>query len=454
MASLSTLSWSDVGGQCTGEAPRGGKPGPVCILGRMASPCGAAWCFGAALLSLNLFHALATPGFSDFLYTILRNHTAHACETEVLTIRCPSRTSVAILSAFYGRRVPSEHLCPPPSASVTESIDCMSSTAIQKVMSECQDQRACQIPVVSPVFGEDPCPDTSKYIIVSYKCRPVHHRSRTVCEDEKLRLSCKNDTVLAIYSASFGHLEHENPQCPQEANIKPDMECSSPSALRRVSRKCHGQTNCSLRADVQNFGDPCFPGTRKHLRVSFTCVPRYLLEDVGRGDSDPFLLSDYTHGGWYSGPGVYRPQNIFTNTLEILSQIQGLPERVALFFVSGISAGLVFLMCLFGLKSTLIRDMKILVSELDDEFKAARRSRRGLIEDFDDDTSSFDSSFCRLTRSYRAADAFGPDMVMTVVMEEKKGEEEMDRSEVANGDVWPQRMSSPYALNKTKFSSD
>ncbi|XP_026879865.2 protein eva-1 homolog C isoform X2 [Electrophorus electricus] len=407
---------------------------------------GWSWCFLALLLALSLRHVLLAPGFSDFLHTVLRNHTAHACEGEVLSIRCPSRSAVAVLSAFYGRRIPSQHLCPAASAGVAEdSTDCMSATAFQKVMSECQDQRACQIPVVSPVFGEDPCPKTSKYIMVSYKCRPVHHRLRTVCENERLRLSCKNDTVLAIYSATFGHLENENFECPQGANIKPDM------ALRRVWRKCHGQTNCTLLADVGNFGDPCFPGTRKHLRVSFTCVPRYLLEDVGRGDTDPFLLSDYTHGGWYTGPGVYRPQNIFTNTLEIFSQVQGLPERVALYFVSGICAGLVFLMCLFGLKSTLIRDVKELVSELEDEVKAARRLRRGLIEDFDDDTSSFDSAFCRLTRSYRATDVFGPDMVMTVVMEEKQGEGEV-RSEGVNNDLWPHNISSPYAANKTKAS--
>lgn len=48
-------------------------------------------------------------------------------------------------------------------------------------------------------------------------------------------------------------------------------ECLSPSALRKVSRRCHGRANCSVLADTQNFGDPCFPGTRKHLRVSFTC---------------------------------------------------------------------------------------------------------------------------------------------------------------------------------------
>lgn len=25
-------------------------------------------------------------------------------------------------------------------------------------------------------------------------------------------------------------------------------------------------------------------------------MPRYLLEDVGRGSTDPFMISDYTHG--------------------------------------------------------------------------------------------------------------------------------------------------------------
>uniref|UniRef100_A0A669ES18 Si:ch73-335m24.2 n=1 Tax=Oreochromis niloticus TaxID=8128 RepID=A0A669ES18_ORENI len=115
-----------------------------------------------------LFLSLLSSSFSlsVYLHSILKNHTAHACEGEILIIKCPSRTSVAILSAFYGRRVPSQHLCPPASTNTT---------------------------------------------------------------------------------------------------------CLSPAALRKVSRRCHSRANCSLIADTQTFGDPCFPGTRKHLRVSFTC---------------------------------------------------------------------------------------------------------------------------------------------------------------------------------------
>lgn len=149
---------------------------------------------------------------SVYLHSILKNHTAHACDGEMLIIECPSRTSVAVLSAFYGRRVPNKYLCPSASTNTTveEDIECTSSVAVevncmrpewlwsdfcfpkklpewlllqnaqsariylhlQKVLSECQDKQSCHIPVLSPVFGQDPCPLTNKYLLVSYKCQP------------------------------------------------------------------------------------------------------------------------------------------------------------------------------------------------------------------------------------------------------------------------------------------
>ncbi|KAM3613019.1 uncharacterized protein V6R79_018836 [Siganus canaliculatus] len=373
------------------------------------------------LLALKIQTVHSAPDFSLYLHTILKNHTAHACEGDTLSIECPSRTSVTVLSAFYGRRVPYQHLCPSSSSNITSEDDteCTSPVAIEKVLSECQDRQSCHIPVLSPVFGRDPCPLTSKYLLVAYKCRPEHHRTRLVCENERLRLMCKNDTVLTIYSATFGHLLHGSPYCPQEPGSHTDMECLSPSALRKVSRRCHGRANCSVLADTQTFGDPCFPGTRKHLRVSFTCVPRYLLEDVGRGSTDPFLISDYTHG---------------------------LPERVALYFVSGICAGLVFLLCLFGLRSTIVRDVKDLVSELNYEIKSSQRKRKECMEDLFDDDISDTSSFRRLTQSYRSADIFSPS-TLTVEMVERDVEGSRDLS---SGDIWPHQDSSPYAIHKIK----
>ncbi|XP_076005287.1 protein eva-1 homolog C [Genypterus blacodes] len=369
------------------------------------------------LLTLKTLTVQSAPDFSVYLHTILKNHTAHACEGDTLTIECPTRTSVAVLSAFYGRRVPNQHLCPSESTNITteEDRECISAVAIEKVQSECQDQQFCHIPVLSPVFGEDACPHTNKYLLVSYKCRPEHHRTRLVCENERLRLMCKNDTVLVIYSATFGHLLHGSPYCPQDTSgIHTDMECLSPSALRKVSRRCHGKTICSLSADTLTFGDPCFPGTRKHLRVSFTCVPRYLLEDVGRGSTDPFLISDYTHG---------------------------LPERVALYFVSGICAGLIFLFCLFGLRSTIVRDVKDLVSELGDELKASGRQQKEVL--YDDDLSDT-SSFRCLTQSYRTADIFSPPTMTVEMVDHELGQ----ARDLPNGDIWPHRDSSPYAIHK------
>lgn len=70
---------------------------------------------------------------SVYLHKILRNHTAHACDGDTLEIRCPSKTTIAILSAFYGRRVPSQYLCPNTNQNITqeENTECMSPVAVQ-----------------------------------------------------------------------------------------------------------------------------------------------------------------------------------------------------------------------------------------------------------------------------------------------------------------------------------
>ncbi|XP_072289275.1 protein eva-1 homolog C [Eucyclogobius newberryi] len=332
----------------------------------------------------------SAPDFSIHLHSILKNHTAHACENDILTIACPLRTSVAVLFAFYGRQIPSPHLCLSASSNRTkeEDTNCISTVAvIEKVQSACQDRQSCRVPVLSPFLGEDPCPLTTKYLQVSYKCQPQHHRTKLVCENERLRLLCKNSTVLAIYSATFGHLRHGSPNCPQEPGSHTDMECMSSTALRKVSRRCHGRGNCTLVADVMTFGDPCFPGTKKNLRVSFTCVPRYLLEDAGFGSTNPLIILDSDN----------------TNDF---------PEKVAFYFVSGICAGLVFLLCIFGLRSmsTLVKDVKQIVSDLNDELFHRKGIREDLIEDELSDISS-----CQLTKSYCTKKMNNP-LVLTLQM--------------------------------------
>lgn len=116
---------------------------------------------------------------------------------------------------------------------------------------------------------------------------------------------------------------------------------------------------------------------------------------------------------------------------------------MALYFVSGICAGLVFLLCLFGIRSTLVKDVKEVVSDLKDELRKNQRRRRELIEDLYEDQISDTSSFCRLTKSKRSEDIFSPS-ILTVEMLERGNAEQM--RELPNGDMWPHGDSSPYSI--------
>ncbi|CAM4721795.1 unnamed protein product [Lepidochelys kempii] len=380
-------------------------------------------CLGALLGFLFFSTVLkAAPEFSGYLQKVLKNHTAHACDGEQLGVICPHKTSISILSAFYGRRVPSQNLCPSTGNISGESIMCVSATALQKLLDECQDQRWCQFSVHSPVFGPDPCPGTRKYLIVSYKCRPANHRIKTVCENDKLRLQCRAKSILAIYSASYGRSMRGKPECDSANRTGPNVECLAPDALRRVSRKCHRKENCTISANKATFGDPCFPGEKKQLRVSYTCVPRQLLEEVGQDSPDPFSLSDYTHG---------------------------VPEKVGLYFLCGVSGGLVFLLCIFSPKMAFIQDMKEVLK--DSKVGSSLELSRGKLqddhnEDNHNDDSSSDSSFRHLSRTYHASNIFSPELTAAL---EGAAEHRAHEGE----EIWMLKESSPYAIHKLKSAT-
>ncbi|EMP27794.1 Putative protein C21orf63 like protein [Chelonia mydas] len=99
---------------------------------------------------------------------------------------------------------------------IKEDVSCSVGTSLQKMLDECQDRRSCQFLVNSRLFGLDPCPGTGKYLIVWYKCRPNEYKSKVACEDDKLRLSCKKNTVIAIYSATFGRTQGGSLECPYQ----------------------------------------------------------------------------------------------------------------------------------------------------------------------------------------------------------------------------------------------
>ncbi|XP_010565389.1 PREDICTED: protein eva-1 homolog C-like isoform X1 [Haliaeetus leucocephalus] len=470
----------------------------------MAGPVGPA----AALVLLCLAVRLeASPELSGYLRKVLRNHTAHTCDGEQLLIICPRKTTISILSAFYGRRVPSPNLCPSPGNASQENTECTSTTAHLKLLAECQDQQWCQFLVHSQVFGPDPCPGTHKYLIASYKCRPGNHRVKTVCENDKLRLQCRPKSILAIYSANYGRFLRGKPECDAlntggphigtSERFKPEMgpeamqrawhkydirlylcplapagwcpvsragrsvhgsmshvfaECLAPDALRRVSKKCHRKGNCTVAADRATFGDPCLPGTKKQLRVSYTCVPKQLLEEVGPETSDPFLLSDYMHGGWYKGPRFSRLREdrmIFTSSLAAFAHLWGVPEKVGLYFLCGVSGGLMVLLCIISPKTTFLQEVGEALK--DPELGSSSELSRTKLQDEQDedlpDDSSSDSSFRRLTRTYRATDSiFSPEL--TAAMEGA-----VEHQGRVGEEIWMPKESSPYAIHKIKSAT-
>ncbi|XP_075940922.1 protein eva-1 homolog C isoform X2 [Anarhichas minor] len=367
----------------------------------------------ALLLGITCLSVLSdlTKGSSDlsgYLSKVLRNYTEQACDGDFLSVRCPPRTTVTIQSAFYGRRGTSDRLqCPQTYQALLSSYNareddryCSVSTALQKMLDECQDRRSCQVLVNSRVFGTDQCPDSSKYLIVWYKCRPNEYESKVVCEEERMRLSCKRGMQIAVYSAMFGRTQQGTLECPLHHRRAPSVDCQSSVALQVLTARCQGKKSCLVRASTRNFGDPCYSGTRKYLSVIYTCVPKKLLQEHGPrppvyspppsahdpnivGDSPPegssvkssdavpgeqnrkkiretnpneekFSEAEAGRGGGGGGESPLRPPGmnpiinstssanmaLISNALAAYNYISDHPERAALFFVCGVCLGL------------------------------------------------------------------------------------------------------------------
>ncbi|XP_029985005.1 protein eva-1 homolog C isoform X1 [Sphaeramia orbicularis] len=350
----------------------------------------------ALLLGITCLTVLCdfTKGSSDFsgyLSKVLRNYTEQACDGDFLSVRCPPRTTVTVQSAFYGRRGASDpQQCPQTYQALLSSYNyqeddryCSVSTALQKMLDECQDRRSCQVLVNSRVFGTDQCPGRSKYLIVWYKCRPNEYKSKVVCEEERMRLSCKRGMQIAVYSAMFGRTQQGTLECPLHHRRAPSVDCQSAVALQVLTSRCQGKKSCLVRASSRDFGDPCYPGTRKYLSVIYTCVPKKLLQEEPRppvyspppsahdpnivGDSAPpegSLVRTDRKSPRETNPNEEKPSEtgrereekpamnpifnstssssmaLISNALAAYTYISDHPERAALFFVCGVCLGL------------------------------------------------------------------------------------------------------------------
>ncbi|VDL73453.1 unnamed protein product [Nippostrongylus brasiliensis] len=110
-----------------------------------------------------------------------------------------------LLQRFYGRVVPEAQLCPgrvPGRLGYDATCDVIQ--AKSRLSELCDKKRKCTVYVDTTTFEDDPCPTTSKYLQMSYKCRPILFDGESFCEGAEMQLECREGRRLAIYSANYG----------------------------------------------------------------------------------------------------------------------------------------------------------------------------------------------------------------------------------------------------------
>ncbi|PNJ45906.1 EVA1C isoform 7 [Pongo abelii] len=257
----------------------------------------------------------ALTDFSGYLTKLLQNHTTYACDGDYLNLQCPRHSTISVQSAFYGQDY---QMCSSqkPASQREDSLTCVAATTFQKVLDECQNQRACHLLVNSRVFGPDLCPGSSKYLLVSFKCQPNELKNKTVCEDQELKLHCHESKFLNIYSATYGRRTQERDICSSEAERLPPFV---PKNILTAIDPAIANLKPSLKQKDGEYGINFDPSGSKVLR------------------KDGILVS---------------------NSLAAFAYIRAHPERAALLFVSSVCIGLALTLCALVIRESCAKDFR------------------------------------------------------------------------------------------------
>lgn len=365
----------------------------------------------------------ALADFSGFLTRLLQNHTVSACDGDHLTLMCPRHSTISVQSAFYGHHLHGSPKCSSVSVETMASLHqpCLAPTALQKVLDECQNLRSCQLPVNSRVFGLDPCPGTTKYLLVSYKCKPTEYKSTSVCENHELKLHCKEPKLLNIYSAVYGHFAHEKNVCSMNRSQGIQYDCLSYSATEVLAHRCYGKQRCRMPVSDELFGSPCLPGVTKYLTVNYSCVPQIILKEVDPKISNlipPLKQNDGKYDIILHPSESQLPNRdglLLSNILAAYSYIRDHAETAALFFVSSVCVGLIITLFAMVIHISCRRDWRSprkmngqVVRDQDCE-QTEENSSAEQEEDESSNKSNFSEEFRELCKSpcplYSSADA-------------------------------------------------
>ncbi|KAM3869239.1 protein eva-1 homolog C [Diretmus argenteus] len=330
------------------------------VMSRTRPLRGLEWSHGLFYLILLLWtrRVDALADFSNYLSRVITSHSAQACDGQPLRLHCPRHSTIYIQAAFYGSS--EARLCSADPSVTVQNHSCSAFTALQKLLSECQSHRDCQLPVNHLLFGKDPCPGTTKYLHVDYKCKPTEHKKHVVCEGEVMVLRCKPPRVLNIYAAVYGRGLAQTDTCPSHLTRPPPFECLNHEAVHTVSESCYSKQRCVVSVSNQTFKDPCFPGTRKYLSVLYACVPQTLLREA-----DPNIFSSSPKPDTEKVPpegaedpfpkGSALPDNsgaMMSNSLMTYAYIKDHPEMAALLFTSSVCVGLLLTLLAVSVRVT------------------------------------------------------------------------------------------------------
>uniref|UniRef100_A0A224XE34 Putative galactoside-binding lectin n=1 Tax=Panstrongylus lignarius TaxID=156445 RepID=A0A224XE34_9HEMI len=125
-----------------------------------------------------------------------------SCEHETMSLSC-ERGYINILDAFFGKKENTRTYCSIWSEKVS---NCEAWKTLDIMKYKCDFKRNCQVEADVRVFG-DRCPETNKYLDVTYECVDAPTYSAIACEYDQLQISCPDGQFLWIVDALFGR-EH------------------------------------------------------------------------------------------------------------------------------------------------------------------------------------------------------------------------------------------------------
>ncbi|XP_071418601.1 protein eva-1 homolog C isoform X3 [Pithys albifrons albifrons] len=249
-----------------------------------------------------------------------------------------------------------------PKTRKAEPRNCVAPTSLQKVLDECQNLRSCQLLVNSRVFGPDLCPGTTKFLLVSFKCKPTEYKTKSACENQELKLHCQESKFLVIYSATYGRWAHKESVCSAEMEHIPSFDCLSYTAVEVLSKRCSGKQRCKIIVSSQDFGSPCLPGVTKSLNVSYACVPKFILTAVNTLVPDNKSSPKQNDGVDLDPKESRLPKKdgtiVTSSYLATFAYIRDHPERAALLFVSSICVGLILTLCALVIRVSCATDIQ------------------------------------------------------------------------------------------------